>query len=116
MIPTKFVRSLAVTGLACASLLACSPTGQLDPTAIATACQTACGFLPLVSSVTSVLNANGTITSIEAAVQAICNAFTAQAASGKLKALAVGSQITIDVPVGGGKVVAATGTVVAAPK
>jgi hypothetical protein len=89
----------------------CPAPGTLDPAAIATACQTACGFLPLVSSVTSVLGANGTITSIESAVALICNAFKAQVASGKLKVAAPGSQITIDVPVGNGKVVAVTGTV-----
>lgn len=110
------LRSLLFAGAAALPFLTggCSSTGTLDPAAIAAAAQAACGFLPLIASVTAVLNANGTITSVESAVKLICDSFKAQttSASSHLRAPAPGQQITIDVDVGNGKHVPCTGTVV----
>jgi hypothetical protein len=112
----SFRNSLAAITMAAAfSFAGCSSTGQIDVNAIVQGAQAACGFLPLISSVTAMLNANGTITSVESAVALICNSFktqTSPTASTHLKALAPGAQVTIDVPVGNGKVVPVTGTVV----
>lgn len=90
----KYLRSLMTVPLAIL-LVACT----VSVTAVQSAVTSACNIVADVTSITALVTANPAITSADAFAQMICQAFTQQAASGKLggTAPAKGADVTFNV-------------------